>query len=226
MPPAPRVCTSSPVRARLMAPPPPRPQLVVCNFPKWAGPEPSVSFGTAREVDAGPHAPHGDPQQAGRAGAVTSRRGRRSGDAGCCWPGTSSSQTRRAAELDSGRRKVLRTAGRGDPVRLREPGQTSPSLCVSCFDPSKPDGVPPGAQSSPRSRQADGGVGAGMSRACPSPVLVFTAVFGNRTCKTRIPRRGSRRTAFEVARSAACGTDVTRCVTPVGTSEAAQHVLS
>lgn len=59
MPPAPRVCTSSPVRARLMAPPP-RPQLVVCNFPKWAGPEPSVSFGTAREVDAGPHAPHGD----------------------------------------------------------------------------------------------------------------------------------------------------------------------
>lgn len=30
----------------------------------------------------------GDPQQAGRAGAVTSQRGRRSGDAGCCWPGT------------------------------------------------------------------------------------------------------------------------------------------
>lgn len=72
----------------LMAPPPPRPQLVDCNFPKWAGPEPSVSFGTAREVDAGPHAPHGDPQQAGRAGAVTSRRRRRSGDAGCCWLGT------------------------------------------------------------------------------------------------------------------------------------------
>lgn len=75
--------------------------------------------------------------------------------------GPSSSQTRRAAELDSGRRKVLRTAGRGDPVRLREPGQTSPSLCVSCFDPSKPDGVPPGAQRSPRSRRADRGGGSG-----------------------------------------------------------------
>lgn len=74
--------------------------------------------------------------------------------------GPSSSQTRRAAELDSGRRKVLRTAGRGDPVRLREPGQKSPSLCVSCFDPSKPDGVPPRgpAQSTlPASRQGGGG---------------------------------------------------------------------